>query len=171
MIELNELHRTLGQQDMRCELTCSLISITIMVATRRRDFNRECKASLIPEMVDVPSKEEQIFFVVDGVELVCVANVSLHSIGGVPLSSRQRHKVGALSGITMPRQAASFIPDGSSNLLLRRASRWNRWDFESRPWKGKVTMGESPMIEGWVDRILVCQRKPSESALESASRN
>ena len=102
----------------------------------------------------------------------CVCeDIPLHSIGGVPLSSRQRYKVGALSGVTMPRQAASFIPDGSSNLLLRRASRWNRWDFESRPWKGKVVMGESPMIEGWVDRILVCKSKSVESVLEPASYN
>jgi hypothetical protein len=47
-----------------------------MVATQRCDFNRECKVLLIPEMVDVPLKEEQVFLVVNGVELVWVANVS-----------------------------------------------------------------------------------------------
>jgi hypothetical protein len=73
LVKLNKLCRTLGQQDMRCEPTLPILAF--MAIIRRRDFYRQCKPSLVKKIVKIPSEEEQVPLIIDGIELVEAANV------------------------------------------------------------------------------------------------
>jgi hypothetical protein len=73
LVKLNKLCRALGQQDMRSQSTLPILAG--MAIIRRRKFHRQCKPPLVEKIVKIPSKEEQVPLIIDGIELVEAANV------------------------------------------------------------------------------------------------